>query len=218
MSDAPGEVAIAVGVPDLRLALPGSWGRVDLDSPEAIVSSVRKLVTRLAGRADHAASLRADLRAQLGSLADRAAEGGASEMYFAIEIVPGLPVPVSLTIFWPPNLVTGSLPSRPGTVIELVQDALVSLDDNAGYGDQLVQELAGTMTLRRTKVLVNPATDELPEYSTLIVDYWMAVPGTQRVVLLTFSTTLVELKAQMLELFRATVAVIHWEQAADTSA
>lgn len=203
-------------MPDLRLALPGTWGRVDLDSPEAIASSIRKLVSRLAGRADKAASFRAELRAQFSRLADKAAAGGASEIYFAIEVVPGLPLPASLTVFWPDEVITGSVPTRPATVIELVQEALVSSPEAKGYQDLLVEELAGTVTLRRTKVLENPETVELPAHETLLVDYWLAVPGTQRVVLLTFSSTLLKVKESLLELFRATVGAIHWEQTTAT--
>lgn len=212
MTDAPVDVAISVGVPELKLVLPGVWGTIDLESEETVAASVRKLVTRLAGHADRAASLRADLRRQLTALAAEAGAGRASELYFAIEVVPGLPVPLSLAVYWPPTTILGSLPTNPDSVIDLVIEALRSREDSGEFNDVARERFGDTATWRRTKTLVNPAEGEIPEHQTLIVDYWVAVPGTQRVVLLTFSTTLVEAKQQLLELFRTIVSVSDWAE------
>lgn len=197
-------------LPELRLALPGTWGSVELSSEEAARASIRRLATRLTGRNDRAAPLRADLRKNLFELAEKAMAGGASELYLAIEIVPGLTVPLSLTVFWPPTPVIGSLPSKPDTLIDLVISALSSLPDSANYKNQLREDFGNTASWRRTKLLSNPADEGAPAYETLLVDYWLAVPGTQRVVLLTFSTSLLESTAQLLELFTVTIAAMRW--------
>jgi hypothetical protein len=214
MTEAFVDVPVSIGIPDLKLVLPGVWGTIDLETDATIASTVRKLVSRLAGHADRAASLRADLRRQLTTLAEEARTGGAAELYFAIEAVPGLPVPLSLAVYWPPTDILGSLPTNPDTVIDSVIAALTSREGSNEFQDVARERFGDTATWRRTKTLMNPAEGEIPEHHTLLVDYWLAVPGTQRVLLLTFSTTLVEAKEQLLELFRTMVSVVEWAEPA----
>lgn len=204
------EVPVRAALPELKLALPGSWVNVDLSSKQAADASVRRIAMQLTHKEDSAANLRLELRSYLGKLADAALEGGATDLFLSVEIVPGLLVPVSLTIFWPTTAILGSLPTRPETVIDLVREALLSEPDSKDYQDALKETVAGTSTWRRTRVLETAPEGEMPGYETLVTDYWIAVPGTQRVVLFTFSTPLTAEKGPMLDLFRAMVGAVRW--------
>jgi hypothetical protein len=159
---------------------------------------------------DSFARLRGDLRAQLTELADKARDGGAEQVYLALEIVPGAPLPMSLAVSWPDIDVLGSTPSKPESVIELVRIALSSLPDAVDYQDEEVAELGGTATLRRCKIIEHPADGEVGAYDSLVVDYWIAVPGTQNVALLTFSTSIVEERELVLQLFRVMIETLRW--------
>lgn len=206
--------------PDMDLVLPGRWGTIDLTDAETSRRAVRTVVAQAIGRRDDMAAQRARLRAQTEALAAQAREGGATDLYIALELVPGLAVPLSLTVFWPAQAVLGSSPSAPETVIDRVHELLATRDDDHDDSDDLIEDLGETATLRRCRLVHNDADadTDAPAYDTLIVDYWLAVPGTQHVVLLTFSTPFLQGAEQVLALFRAMVNVIRWHDPADAPA
>jgi hypothetical protein len=201
---------VTAPVPGMDLVLPGSWWTVDLADPAADERSIHRMAERLLGTHDRLARQRAQLRASMASLVGKAREGGATDLYVALEMSPGVGLPLSLTVFWPPEIVLGSVPSTPSTVIELVRASLGSLDSAPSYEDGRVEDLGATSTLRRWRIVTSPADGDMPELGMLLVDYWIAVPGTQRVVLLTFSTPLVDEREALLEMFRIMVALIRW--------
>jgi hypothetical protein len=194
----------------VQLVLPGTWWNIPVHDAEASKRAIHALANRVTHRMDSFARLRGDLRAQLTELADKAREGGAEQVYLALEIVPGAPLPMSLAVSWPDIDVLGSTPSKPESVIELVRIALSSLPDAADYQDEEVAELGGTATLRRCKIIEHPADGEVGAYDSLVVDYWIAVPGTQNVALLTFSTSIVEERELVLQLFRVMIETLRW--------
>ena len=55
------------------------------------------------------------------------------------------------------------------------------------------------------------ADGDVPAYSTFVVDHWVAVPNTQHVALLSFSTTFPYERERMLELFAVIVASLRWD-------
>ncbi|MHA7985461.1 hypothetical protein ACX9R5_06600 [Rathayibacter sp. CAU 1779] len=197
-------------VPEMDLVLPGSWWSIDLANDDASRRSVRALVEKVLGTDDRLARQRAELRTSTENLAAKAREGKATDLYIALELVPGLNLPMSLTVFWPEQPVLGSKPSTPRSVIDLVREGLSAQPGANEYTDEIVEDLGETSTWRRCTLFANPAHDDVPAFDNLIVDYWIAVPGTQRVVLLTFSTPFVQEKEKMLELFRAMVALTKW--------
>jgi hypothetical protein len=54
--------------------------------------------------------------------------------------------------------------------------------------------------------------DDTGTMETLVVDYWAAVPGTKRVMLVSFSTSMAELQEQLLQFFDAIMRAARWEQ------
>jgi hypothetical protein len=194
----------------VQLVLPGTWWNIPVHDAEASKRAIHALANRVTHRMDSFARLRGDLRAQLTELADKARDGGAEQVYLALEIVPGAPLPMSLAVSWPDIDVLGSTPSKPESVIELVRIALSSLPDAVDYQDEEVAELGGTATLRRCKIIEHPSDGEVGAYDSLVVDYWIAVPGTQNVALLTFSTSIVEERELVLQLFRVMIETLRW--------
>jgi hypothetical protein len=194
-------------LPEMDLVLPGTWWAVELSGDDdAVTRSVRQMVERVLGVHDGLARQRAELRARLREVVDAAREGHAANLYIAMELTERL----SLAVYWPPDPVLGSLPSTPSSVIDLVRVGLEAQPSSAAYEDVVVEELGATTTLRRTSITHNPAEGDRPAMDMLIVDYWLAVPGTQRVVLLTFSTPFVTMRAELSEMFRAMVALVRW--------
>lgn len=199
--------------PSAQIVLPGSWWTIPVGNEEMTKRAIHNLAERVTNKQDEFATLRAELRRDLNRLADEAREGGAGELHLALEIVPGMPIPMSLAVFWPDLDVLGSFPSDPRSVIDIVQGALESLPDNGDYVDQELAVLGSSTTYRRCKTVEHPAEGETPEYSTLIVDYWVAVPGTQHVALLSFSTTFPHERELLLELFKVIVESLRWDSA-----
>ena len=204
--------------PGVQIVLPGSWWRIPVHDEDASKRAIQGLASRVTRRMDEFARLRGDLRKQLTELADTARDGGADQVFLAVEIVPGAPLPMSLSVFWPDTVVLGSTASKPGTVIALVREALSSLPDADEYGDEEIATLGGTETLRRCKTIEHPAEGEIDAYETLIVDYWVAVPGSQRVALLTFSTTVQGERELLLTLFKVMVESLRWDEDSDAVA
>lgn len=198
--------------PGVQIVLPGSWWKIPVGDAEAANRSIRALAEKITNRVDEFAQLRRDLRAELTQLAEKARDGGADQLFLAIEIVPGAPLPMSLALFWPEIDVLGSTPSDPKTVIALVREALGSRPDAETYGDQEQATLGGTETWRRSHTIEHPADGDVDAYETFVVDYWIAVPGMQRVALLTFSTTVPGERELLLELFRVMVESMRWDR------
>lgn len=199
--------------PSAQIVLPGSWWTIPVTDEDASKRAIHALANKVTNKMDDFARLRADLRRQLTELTDTAREGGAGELYLALEIVPGMPIPMSIAVFWPDLNVLGSTPSDSSTVIELVRIALQSASDAGEYTDEEVATLGASATFRRCKTITHEADGDVPEYSTLVVDYWVAVPGTQHVALLSFSTNFPHERELMIELFKTIVESLRWAPA-----
>ncbi|GAB3800017.1 hypothetical protein GCM10028798_13900 [Humibacter antri] len=197
--------------PGVQIVLPGSWWKIPVGDEQAAARAIHALADKVTKRMDAFVRLRRDLRTQLTELADTARDGGADQVFLALEIVPGTTLPMSLALFWPDIDVLGSTPSKPASVVALVREALQALPDAAEYADQEEVMLGGTQTWRRSKTIVHPADGDVGEYETFVVDYWVAVPGSQRVALLTFSTTIPGERELLLQLFRVMVESMRWD-------
>ncbi|MCL2515070.1 MAG: hypothetical protein FWF16_03885 [Microbacteriaceae bacterium] len=198
--------------PGVQIVLPGSWWKIPVGDVEASKRAIQTLADRITNHVDAFAQLRRDLRTELTELANKARDGGADQLFLALEIVPGATLPMSLALFWPDIDVLGSTPSDPKTVIELVRGALAALPDSGDYGDLEQATLGDTEAWRRSRTIEHPAEGEREAYETFIVDYWVAVPGMQRVALLTFSTTVPGERELLLQLFRVMVESLRWDQ------
>ncbi|TPW72267.1 hypothetical protein [Schumannella sp. 10F1B-5-1] len=213
-------------LPQLRFRLPGEWWPVPLTDPTALEESLRGLARRKIGPQDDRAVLRAQLRERTRAAALAARDGGGVMTYLALEIVEDAPLPTSFTVFLPEQRLTPVLGTGPDAVVDLIEQGLRSLGVN---GIESAERLDTPVTqgLRIHRTLVTPLAesdrpagsvpDEVPwaaeERRTLVADYWLAVPGRRRFVLVTFSTPLVPLQDVMLGLFDSIVQAAYWAEA-----
>lgn len=82
----------------LSLVLPGSWAGIPLHPAEDRNRAIAALVTRQVGRADRLATIRREMREQLGDVARAAEAAGIGTLALWLELAPGIPSPGSLTI------------------------------------------------------------------------------------------------------------------------
>lgn len=83
---------------ELSIVLPGTWGIVSLESPEASTRSIVALIKSRVGRDDRLARTRRELRDDLEGVARSARNAGADTLALSMEILPGVPFPASLVI------------------------------------------------------------------------------------------------------------------------
>lgn len=192
---------------DLSFTLPGSWWHIPLEDEQGIAGRVRAMMTGIIGRDDQQAQLRHELKAKVVSAATAAREADASDFYFAREIVPGVPIPVSLGVYAPDIPVGLSSEASAIAAAESLSMSMQRVDDDlhlvpAGGPDTAV--LRGHKILRGGEL----AVAEQEEAGQLIVSYWLIQKGSGRVPLLSFATPLHAMADEMLELFDAIVSTV----------
>ncbi|RHA37107.1 hypothetical protein [Cellulomonas rhizosphaerae] len=173
----------------LAIYLPDEWWIVDVRSKRARERSIAALVARQVGRGDDRAALRAEVRAALGRQARDAARAGAFLLAISLMQVGDVRLPAALAIYRVPRSGGGELEAlerafagEPSTDLELVVADRGSL-------------------LRRTWVDRSAPDPPMPDARALRADYWMDLTGADEIVLLTFSTPLVDAAEAFLDLF-----------------
>ncbi|MFT4136053.1 hypothetical protein [Microbacterium sp.] len=189
--------------PRLRFRFIGSWHPVLLgatDSPRLIETFLRDTTARR----DDLAVLRAQLRAELRTAAETARSGGAEAMFLATEVQPGLPTPISLTLYAPAELRMSPAVGVDGTeVMRVFRDALAQ---RGAEGLDTAREIAHAETTVLRLHRVEPQELEGgASVRRLSAEYWMAVPGTKNVVLVNLATPLGDIPHVMLDFFDAIV-------------
>jgi hypothetical protein len=200
---------------DYQLLLPEGWFRVHI-APERREQSVDALVERQFKGIDNAPQIKAQLRQDMLRQAARAFEEGGIELYLSLQQAGPLTVPASL-------LVALGLPPQGGR--------LPSLDDLAGRlaaegkdsREVSVVELPAGPALR-VREEYNPVVDRPPTAETekdadyalpsVTLDYQVQVPRAEAILLLTFSTPLVQIADAMVDLFDAVAGSLSWTDAA----
>ncbi|MEO8093319.1 MAG: hypothetical protein ABI632_00170 [Pseudolysinimonas sp.] len=191
-----------------RFALPGTWGRVNLASDATAQKSIRRLVEHAVGREDNRATLRAELRGRFREATALAMANDAVDFYLALELAPGVPLPAWLAVFLPD---IGSMDLDALGLSELRAGLQYGVKGTAPEGAS-----TATLTLNRVQAVrqafrrVQAATDETPQLDLLQVDYWIAASEPNRIALLTFTTSYVDIEAQMLEFFDAVLGTVSW--------
>lgn len=190
----------------LDFVLPGEWWRIPLDLGEAATTdSIRGLVQTVVGRSDELASRRAELREQLAATTAAAKKVQAHQLYLATRIVGSLPFPVSLVVAWP------DLPvSVLGSPVERAELVAASLPEGSQSQELDVVDLSGVAAARTASVrsAVYEVEGESLTLPHLDVNYWVTVEGVERVALLSFTSPMVELTAELIELFDAVISTI----------
>jgi hypothetical protein len=207
------ELAASTGIADF--ALPGRWWRIPLDTEGSIEGSAQAMARELIGRGDEVAGLRRDLVRDVVAAATAARAGNGQDFYFALEITPGVGVPISLTVYWP-ELPTG--PSREHAATAAASLA-ASLEKAEDPGEVAILELSPVAGVVRTTRAFAPsvpvaevtAADQL---GRLDLSYWVLQPGATRTLLMAFSTSMVDLREPVTGLCDAVVATVTWREAA----
>jgi hypothetical protein len=189
--------------------LPGRWGRIDLRSEKATRSSIRRVVEDATGRADSLAPLRAELRKRFEAVALEARDGNAVEVQIAREIAPGLPLAASLAVLLP-DVDVSELDGLGLAALTDLLGATAPREDREGplrHEVQFERVRAVRQIQRRQPVLEG---EPMP---IIQADYWVAAARPARLTLFSFTTPLIELETEMLELFDAVIGTIRWSAA-----
>lgn len=198
-------------LPALRFRLLGTWRPVllgELDSAELISDFVASTV----GRRDIDATVRARMRRDLTDAIARAQAGHAVAMFIATEITPGVPMPVTLTVYSPPGMrMSPAIGTAPDTVMSTLRTSLAQTG-TAHLDTARPLSIPGSQILRLHHV-DDHTLPEQPDLHTrtLTADYWYTVPGSKRLTVVTFSTPMGDIPNIMLDYFGAIVAASYWE-------
>ncbi|GIG40642.1 hypothetical protein [Cellulomonas phragmiteti] len=178
--------------------LPDDWAVIDLEDDDRL-AAVESLVDQQLSGSPELTRLRTAIRHELLTSTERAARAGGVLMALAVGAGGAPAVPASLTVYRVP----GSLDARGRAAMT---DVLAT--DEPGHTLDIGEGPAGTV-LRRVRP--GSASTELTGDHTLpalVADYWVEpAPGVQ-LVYLVFSSPLVDLRDQLVELFDTVVASV----------
>lgn len=201
----------ASALPTLRFRFIGSWFPIiwnALDSPELI----DRFVEEKYGRRDDLATVRAKARRDLRAAVAKAEEGEAQAMFLATEIQPGLPMPITLTVFAPSELrMSPTIGDDPDAVLSTFRKSL-ALRETPDLETAVQLEIEDARILRMHRVVEQPL-EEAPGFTarTLSADYWYTIPGSKRMLLVNVSTPMGDMANLMLQFFDAVVGASYFE-------
>lgn len=193
--------------PQVEFLLPGTWRYVPLADPVASKRVIARMTEEAVGRSDERATLRAEVRAQYATAADRARKAGGEAMWICSEITDGVPLPCSITAYRPPLATrrTESIDDQRAALHELLgSPADGVLEADLASGDR--------PAVRRAELIRGPSGDgpDAPEIETLECDYWIIQPDGRELFLLSFACGLVPLADQLTQLFDLIVTTLRW--------
>jgi len=211
-------------LPALRFRLPGDWWSVELHDRDAAVASAHRLVRHRIGPQDDRTLTRARLTHELTEAVDAAIRAGGQSMFIAIQILEGVPLPISFAVYLPEVAMTPAFGPDPDRVLDILERGIeqVATGEHADPGDpadRIRMALSETKATRlhRVRVIDVGSGEDSGTLETLVVDYWVAIPGTKRVLLVSFSTSMAALQEYLLQFFDAIMRAAAWDRP-DTSA
>lgn len=207
-------------LPTLRFRLPGDWWGVELHDRDAAVASAHRLVRHRIGPQDDRALTRARVTHELTEAIDAAIRAGGQSMFIAVQILDGVPLPISFAVYLPDVAMTPAIGTGADAVLDILERGIeqVASAEHADPGDPadrvriLLPETQATR-LHRIRVIDVGSGEDAGTLETLIVDYWVAVPGTKRVLLVSFSTSMAALQEYLLQFFDAILRATAWDRA-----
>jgi len=212
-------MTVVDALPRPRFRLPGDWWAVDLHDRDAAVASAHRLARHRVGPQDDRVLLRERVTHDLTEVIDAAIRAGGQSMFIAINIVDGVPLPISFAVYLPEVGMTPAIGTDPDRVLDILEQGVeyVSSHEHADPGDPADRvriELAETKATRihRVRTIDVGSGEDTGVIETLTVDYWTAVPGTKRVVLVSFSTSMAALQERLLQFFDAIMRAVAWDR------
>ncbi len=194
---------------EFDFALPGRWWEVPLDDPAATKQAIAAIARDTLGRDDARARMRIDMRRRFEEVADEARRIDAHQMYMCRELVPGVPLPSSLTVARPPMMLGGDPGASVAAGIAAMRRLLGPPPDGT---DEAEVPVSDTGAVRRVRLVTGvPGKDgSAPEITSLEADYWLLQPGHRVPLLMSFGCGLVGLREQLVDLFDVIVQSVRW--------
>jgi len=195
----------------VELVLPGRWWHVPLETAGTVESSVKAMAREIVGAQDDRAGLRAQIRERVSRAAEKATRAGGTDFYFAIEVVPGVPVPATLTVAWVPS----SSPALAAVDQEAAAQELMSTlgSQDAESVLEMWDDREHTVVRsvrRRVKVAEEEGLDDQPQ---LAATYWLLRATSSSNMVLDFRTPMAEVADAAVTLFDAIVGSVSWPEA-----
>ncbi|WP_431278130.1 hypothetical protein [Leifsonia poae] len=183
---------------DMTMVLPGSWVSIPLADDEKAKREINNLVKRQVGMNDRLARVRRDAREQLRSMAAAAKTAGAFRVGLSLEILPGVPFPAAMIMDYR---------AWPASVSELDADdlaaKLASAFPAAEHLDLDCGPTARTSVAAEMRVGAETTQD-------VKLEYWLPVPGGERLLHITVDVPSPGDRALYTELFDAIVDSVRW--------
>ncbi|MGY4982896.1 hypothetical protein ACWCYL_38110 [Streptomyces sp. 900105755] len=179
---------------DYGLVVPDGWFRIPLE-PDGWKGPVKALAERVFDGQDDAVLLKREFSRALLARAEEGYENGGVELYISTTSIGPVPLSSSLLV----------------TVVPPDQGFRLDAQGRSQQITAVELPFAGPATMRRTRTIPeagDPSGSQLP---VTVVDYAVGVPGTEAVLLLTFSTPLDMFADAMVELFEAVAKSLHWK-------
>lgn len=191
--------------------LPGRWWHIAITTPEATGREIRTMVRSVVGRDDSRAQLRREMQASVQAAAATAAKLHGSDFYFALEIVPGVPIPASLAVCWPPIPAGLAITVSARAGADALAGHLQAVETSATI-DILVLGSYDVVRVVKTRTGQLSAGTGIEGAGEVVASYWLLRQDARVPLLLSFSSALVSMKDEMIPLFDAIVSTVDWTE------
>ncbi|MFF3988893.1 hypothetical protein ACFY0B_30430 [Streptomyces sp. NPDC001797] len=179
---------------DYGLVVPDGWFRIPLE-PDGWKGPIRALAERVFDGQDDAVLLKREFSKALLARAEEGYENGGVELYISTTSIGPVPLSSSLLV----------------TVVPPDQGCRLDAQGRSQQITAVELPFAGPATMRRTRTVPEADDSSGSQLPVTVVDYAVGVPGTEAVLLLTFSTPLDMFADAMVELFEAVAKTLHWK-------
>lgn len=205
-----------MSAPQLHFRLPGTWHRIDLSGGAATETSIKTIARTVVGPADDQARKRAEVRRQLQQAVAAARQASASGLMFSTELLPGTPLPVTLSVFTPTTLrMSPAIGTEPDKVLAVLAEGLRQSEPEQAATIEH-RPGAGRPALRTHRVEPVEPDELLPPETRgalrLVADYWVPVPDSKQVAMVRLSTPMGELENVMLSYFDVLIEATYFKR------
>lgn len=169
----------------LELTLPGQWFCVPLGAAD-LSEHLRGFARELLGNHDRNANARALLHRRILHGAQQAAGAKAEQLYLGVALTDEVPLPGTITVY-PAIAMATTREVDAKSVMDAAIPLLVRAETEPEGGEPVpsaedrVFTVADRMVLRRPRIRIDADNPEAPP--ALLIDYWVTVPGSNRVQL-----------------------------------